>query len=157
MRRNIIIASAIAVLILSGVWIKAESTAPNASCVGVYLDYDVLSKSSVDTQCIAVSGKINAVDLLKKTPLKIEYIDFGGDLGKAVCTVNKLPKISCAKMDWKSYWGVFVKHGSNDLNVSSHWNMSQTGLSFIELQPGDSLGLVYLYKGKVKYPNDSTN
>ena len=157
MKRNIIIASVITAFILSIVWIKAEATAPLQSCVGVYLDYGVLSKSTPDKECFVAGKKINALTLLSKTPLKIEYIDFGGDLGKAVCTVNKLPKISCANMDWKSYWGVFVKHGSNDLNVSSHWNMAQTGLSFIELQPGDSLGLVYLYKGKVRYPDDSNN
>jgi hypothetical protein len=157
MRRNLIIATTVTALILGGFWIKSEITPPSESCVKVYLDYGVLSKATPDVECFTASKKINAVDLLNKTPLKIEYIDFGGDLGKAVCTVNKLPKISCAKMDWTSYWGVFVKHGTNNLNVSSHWNMAQTGLSFIELQPGDALGLVYLYKGKVRYPDDSYN
>jgi hypothetical protein len=60
-------------------------------------------------------------------------------------------------MDWKSYWGVFEKHGQNTLDVKSHWEMSQKGLSFIELNPGDSIGLVYLDNGKVRYPDDNIN
>ena len=158
MRRNIIAATLITLGVLGGVWAFSEKVTPKATCINVYIDYGVLSNAVPDTTCFDVEEKTNAVALLTKTPLKIEYIDFGGDLGKAICTINKLPKLkSCDTMDWKSYWGVFIKQGSNDLNVSSHWNMASKGLSFIELQPGDSLGLVYLDKGKVRYPDDSNN
>lgn len=157
-KRNILIASGITVGLLSLFWVRGETTPPKADCVNVYIDFGVLAKETPDTRCFAVSEKINAVELLKQTTLKINYIDFGGDLGKAICEINKLPALkSCAEMDWKSYWGVFEKHGSNDLNATSHWNMSSKGLSFIELQPGDSIGLVYLNKGKVRYPDDNTN
>jgi hypothetical protein len=158
MKRNILIASGITLGLLGLFWVKGETTPPKANCINVYIDFGVLAKETPDSRCYAVSGKTNAVELLKRTTLKIDYIDFGGDLGKAVCTINKLPKLkSCAEMDWESYWGVFEKHGSNNLNASSHWNMSAKGLSFIELKPGDSIGLVYLDKGKVRYPDDNTN
>ena len=158
MKRSILIATGITAVVLSLVWVKSETSFPAAECVNVYVDYGVLSDKTPDTECISVSGKINALDLLNKSSFKFEYIDFGGDLGKAVCTLDNLPKLtSCETMDWTSYWGVFEKHGSNDLNANSHWNMSQKGISFTELKPGDAIGLVYLDKGKVRYPDDNTN
>jgi hypothetical protein len=158
MKRNIFIATGITAIFLALAWHQAESAAPSANCVNVYVDYGVLSKKTPDTECIAVSGKTTALNVLNKSSFKFQYIDFGGDLGKAVCTLNQLPKLkSCATMDWTSYWGVFEKHGSNNLNAKSHWNMSQKGISFTELKPGDAIGLVYLDKGKVRYPDDSNN
>jgi hypothetical protein len=156
--KNLLIATGITIGILGGYWVYAQNQAPKAECIDLYVDYGVLSKATPDNICITADKKTNALTLLSKTSYKFEYIDFGGDLGKAICTVDKLPKLkSCATMDWTSYWGVFEKHGSNNLNVASHWNMSQKGISYIQLNPGDSLGLVYLDKGKVRYPDDNTN
>ena len=157
MKRSILIATGITVGLLSLFWVKGETTPPKAECVEVYVDFGVLSKETPDSRCFAVSGKINAVELLKQTTLKINYSDFGKDLGKAICEVNNLPKLkSCEDIDWK--WTLFEKHGSNNLNVKSHWYPSQTGVSFIELQPGDSIGLVYWNEdGKATNPDDNNN
>jgi hypothetical protein len=157
MKRNILIATGITVGLLSVFWVRGETTAPKADCVNVYVDFGTLSNETPDERCFAVSGKVKAIDLLSKTTLKIDYADFGKDLGKAVCAVNKLPKLkSCEDIDWK--WTLFEKHGSNDLNVKSHWYPSQTGVSFIELKTGDSIGLVYANKeGKAKTPDDNNN
>lgn len=157
MKRNLLIATGITFVLLGIFWVKGEATPPKAECVEVYVDFGVLSNETPDRRCFYVSGKTNAVDLLSRTTLKIDYLDFGGDLGKAICEVNKLPKLkTCKDIDWK--WTLFEKHGSNDLNVKSHWYPSQTGVSFIELKVGDSIGLVYANKeGKAKTPDDNNN
>ena len=153
----VLIATGITVGLLGLLYLNAE-TVPKSNCINVYVDYGVLSDKTPDTTCIVADKKTNALTILKQTDLKFKYIDFGGDLGKAICTVNQLPKLkSCDEMDWVSYWGTFEKHGNNTLNVNSHWNMSAKGISFTELNPGDSIGLVYLDKGKVRYPDDNIN
>jgi hypothetical protein len=153
-----LIGTGITALVLTGVYVSSEIAPPKDNCINVYIDYGVLSDVTPDTTCVVATGKTSAEAVLAQTDLKFEYIDFGGDLGKAICTVNELPKLkSCAEMDWVSYWGTFEKHGANTLNVKSHWNMSQKGISFTELSPGDSIGLVYLKDGKIKYPNDDNN
>jgi len=154
----ILIGTGITAVILAGLYFNAETAPPKANCINVYVDYGVLSKSTPDNVCVTATKKSIALDILNQSGFTFEYIDFGGDLGKAICTLNKLPKLkSCAEMDWKSYWGVFEKHGRNTLSTKSHWNMSQKGISYIELNPGDSIGLVYLDKGKVRYPDDNIN
>jgi hypothetical protein len=154
MKKLLIIATGISLVVVSTIFIKQELTPPTAKCVEVVVDYGVLDKGAFSSTCIVIDKKTTALSILNKTDLKISYIDFGKDLGKATCTINNLPKINCDKMDWESYWGVFEKHGTNDLNVTSKWAMSQKGISYIYLSPGDSLGLVYLNKGKVRYPNE---
>lgn len=157
MKSKLLVATAITCGLLGLLWIKGETTTPKANCVNVYVDFGTLSNETPDERCFAVSGKVKAIDLLSNTTLKIDYLDFGKELGKAICQVNKLPKLkSCKDIDWK--WTLFEKHGSNDLNVKSHWYPSQTGVSFIELKVGDSIGLVYADKdGKAKNPDDNDN
>lgn len=150
--KNFVIATGITAFILGGALVIGNQPTSKSDCVGVYIDYGVLSKKTPDWMCLAIDKKTKATAVFSRLTLDIDYIDFGGDLGKAVCAVNKLPKNSCDEMDWKSYWGVFVERGQNNLNPDSHWNMAQTGVSFIELNPGDGIALVYLDKGKIRYP-----
>ena len=153
----VLIATGITVGILGLLYVNNEATPNKSNCITVHVDYGVLSDKTPTDTCVVAHKKTNALTVLSKSGYAFKYIDFGRDLGKAVCTVNKLPKIKCDEMDWTSYWGVFERHGSNTLNANSHWNMSQKGLSFIELNPGDSIGMVYLKDGKVRYPNDNNN
>lgn len=152
--KNLLIATGISAFILGGAWVVSDKPTAKSDCVGVYIDYGVLSDRTPDYMCLAISKKTKATTVFNNLTLKTDYIDFGGDLGKAICAVDNLPKNSCKEMDWKSYWGVFVERGQNNLNPNSHWMMAQTGVSFIELNPGDGIALVYLDKGKVRYPTE---
>jgi hypothetical protein len=158
--KNLIALLAVASLVAVS-WVWTTTTNPKADCVTVYVDYGVLKNQTTDTQCIAVDGPIRGMDALNAAGLAILGTEkYGLDI---VCRVNSLPSgasaigikghenyiETCKDMPAEfAYWAILVRDGSNP------WGWSQTGLSEIKLDAGDSIGLVFSDNENVEFPND---
>jgi hypothetical protein len=55
----------------------------------------------------------------------------------------------------EAYWAVYVKEYEPfpiPFNTAGEWGWAQTGINEVFLNPGDSLGLVFIENGEVRYP-----
>ena len=127
-------------------------------CVNIYIDFGKLSNGEKIIQCTNVNGKTNALDILKKSNLKIDGTEKYGS--NVVCRVDNLPGPaveSCLSMpSEKAYWAVLIKRHQvipNPFDINRKWGWAQTGISEVYLDSGDSLGLVFANNGKVEFPN----
>ncbi len=127
---------------------------PNDSCVNLYVDYGLLDNKAVSTECITVSNKTNALDILDRAEYKIEGTQKYGNA--IVCRVNGLPDKtveSCEIMPpEKAFWAVIIKKKEIFPLLSSDWGWAQKGINETYLSPGDSLGLVFSTNGEVRWP-----
>lgn len=127
------------------------------SCVTLYVDDANLTDLSPTTTCIPVDGTTNALDVLARAGLQIEGTQTYGN--KIVCRVNGLPDPSvesCADMPpAEAYWAILVKERDLiplPLNFGSAWGWAQTGVDEIQLDAGDSIGLVFANNGEIRFP-----
>lgn len=130
---------------------------PRSSCVNLHVDFGSLDSGATVSKCIPVTDEINALDLLATAKLSFEGTQ---EYGNAVlCRLNGLPDStveSCAEMPpAEAYWAVFVKEYEAfpvPFNTQGEWGWAQTGINEVHLHPGESLGLVFIEDGKVRYP-----
>jgi len=125
----------------------------SSNCVNVYIDYGSLDNSTKIQQCVEVSTKTNALEILKTAGYTTEGTKKYGDA--VVCRLNGLPDKSmetCEVMPPENaFWAVIVKE-KKLLPFFDDWGWAQTGINEIKLSKGDSLGLVFSTNGDLKWP-----
>ena len=130
---------------------------PQNNCVSIYVDYGSLDSGSPIERCVITSGESNALTLLDIAKINTEGTQKYGNA--VVCRVNGLPDAtveSCEEMPpAEAYWAVYVKEYEVfpiPFNTAGEWGWAQTGIDEVFLNPGDSLGLVFIENGEVRYP-----
>lgn len=155
-------------LVVGGLWFWNSETTPNTECVTVYVDSGVLGNGEPSTTCVDIEGEsATALDVLRSAGYQIEgTAKYGAQI---VCRVNDLPSAteaigieghedyveSCAEMPAAfAYWAVLVKVATdNKFDVTGEWGWAQTGIDEVELNKGDSIGLVFADNENVRFPN----
>jgi hypothetical protein len=150
------IISLVGIGILVGVGFVAFTPA-KSTCVNLVVDYGSLDSGSVVEKCIETSGEISALDLMANAKIEVQGTDKYGTA--VVCRLNNLPDASvesCAEMPpAEAYWAVYVKEHELfpiPFNTEGEWGWAQTGFDEVHLHNGDSLGLVFIENGEVRYP-----
>ena len=131
-----------------------------SNCVTFIIDYQSLKDTPKTTQCIETAKKINALDVAKQAGTNlVGTAKYGSNI---VCRVNGLPDNvhpiksakhknyveKCADMPAEfGYWAVLVKTPTKD------WGWATVGIADLNLNPGDSLALVFSVDGKLAMPN----
>jgi hypothetical protein len=130
---------------------------PPTNCVSIYVDYGSLDSGSPIEKCVITSDGGNALALLDIAIISIEGTQKYGNA--VVCRVNGLPNAtveSCEEMPLaEAYWAVYVKKFESfplPFNTAGEWGWAQTGIDEVHLDNGDSLGLVFIENGEVRYP-----
>jgi hypothetical protein len=150
--------SVIAVLItaLLGVGIVSLYQPPT-NCVSIYVDYGSLNSSAPIERCVITAGEANALALLDIARISIEGTQKYGNA--VVCRVNELPDASvesCEEMPpAEAYWAVYVKEYEPfpiPFNTAGEWGWAQVGINEVHLHNGESLALVFIENGEVRYP-----
>lgn len=128
-------------------------TKSDTNCVNLYVDFGSLNAETKVEQCIEVSAKTNALEILKTAGYTTEGTQKYGDA--VVCRLNGLPSKSvetCEVMPPENaYWAVIVKE-KKLIPFFNEWGWAQTGINEIYLLSGDSLGLVFSTNGDLKWP-----
>jgi hypothetical protein len=130
-------------------------TAEESKCVKLYIDYGSLDNGTKLNNCIDVSTKIIALDLLEKANIKIEGTNrYGLDV---VCRVNNLPNKNVESCDVmppeNAYWAIIIKEKQFLPFPTKEWGWGQVAINQQYLKPGDSIGLVWTGpSGKLKFP-----
>jgi len=124
------------------------------NCVNLYIDYGQLDNGKKINECIEISDKTTALDILQKTEIEIEGTKrYGLDV---LCRINGLPNIkmeSCDTMPSESaYWAIIVKERQVLPFPRKEWGWSQFGITQQYLDKGDSIGFVFTENGKVRFP-----
>jgi len=135
-------------LVLAGCTAGGSSggPAPDACDVTVVVDFGVLDEPAVE-ECAAAGP---ALDVLEAAGVTTEGTADYGDA--VVCRVNGRPSPdeqvtipgeasfveSCATLNAVAYWALWVKPSSD-----AEWEYAQEGLNTLELDVGQSVGLVY--------------
>lgn len=130
---------------------------PPADCVSIYIDYGSLDSAATLEKCISTSGEAHALELLASAKITTEGTQKYGNA--VLCRLNGLPDAtveSCEEMPpAEAYWAVYVKEHEVfpiPFNTAGEWGWAQTGIDEVHLHNGDSLGLVFIENGEVRYP-----
>jgi hypothetical protein len=167
LRTSFLAAAALAALALAGCSAPAEPS-PSASasaeasatatagddCAGVSVIVDTgdleLAEDASVSACVEADGPIIAADALRTAGVETEGTAQYGD--QVVCRVNGVPAQdlaipapdgseyheSCESMPAAfAYWALWQKPAGGE------WGYAQEGLSTLELQPGDSIELLF--------------
>jgi hypothetical protein len=128
-----------------------------STCVNLVVDYGSLDSGSVVEKCIETSGEVSALEIMANAKIEVQGTDKYGNA--VVCRLNGLPDASvesCAEMPpAEAYWAVYVKEHELfpiPFNTEGEWGWAQTGFDEVHLHNGDSLGLVFIENGEVRYP-----
>ena len=148
----------IAVLIIALLGIGVVSLyQPPTNCVSIYVDYGSLDSSSPIERCVITSGEGEALALLDIARISIEGTQKYGNA--VVCRVNGLPDStveSCSEMPpAEAYWAVFIKEYEPfpiPFNTAGECGWAQVGINELHLHNGESLALVFIENGEVRYP-----
>lgn len=131
---------------------NAVGTQTKSNCVSVHVDFGSLDSNKIVESCVSATEHTNALKILEQANLKIAGTDKYGL--QIVCRVNELPgpkKEKCESMPPENaYWAVIVK---NNESFNHKWGWAQTGISDVYLNPGDSLGLVFIENEEMRWPN----
>lgn len=129
----------------------------NNACYEIYVDFGSLNNNKTVSYCVNGEDNANALQLAQKV-VKLEGTQKYGL--QVVCRVDSLPgpkEESCSDMPPEdAYWAVLVKRRSvipDPFSTTSEWNWAETGISDVYLNTGDSLGLVFVKDGKIKWPS----
>jgi hypothetical protein len=129
---------------------QADASAETCAGVSIIVDFGTLDADSV-TACADATTTIAATEALASAGITTEGSVEYGDL--IVCRVNDRPAAdesvavegqesfteSCASMPPPyAYWALWVQ-----VSPDTDWNYSEEGLGTLEVQPGQSVGLVY--------------
>lgn len=139
----------------------ASSSAASEPCAGVkvIVDSGSLKQAAADSSvCVAVDGPTPASKVLDEAKVKTEgTAEYPNEL---VCRVNGVPaadldithkggtyREECSKMPAAfAYWALWVKPASGD------WAYAQEGLATLQVNPGESLELLYTVDGEPAAP-----
>ena len=128
------------------------------TCVNTYIDFGSLDHDTKVIGCVPTENGAIALEVLAKSGIDLTGTEKYGL--QVVCRVNDLPKPElepCKTMPPEdAYWAVIVKRRSSSFELFSSknkWGWADKGISDVYLNPGDSIGLVYTEKGKVRWPN----
>lgn len=151
--KNRLIIVAVLTLIFGGIY--SYSSNASEDCINLYVDYGYLDSGSRVSKCLEASGNTAAGDILRDGNIAIEGTDKYGLL--VVCRVNGLPTKeteSCEVMpSEKAYWAIIIKEKFSAINLFPKWGWAQVGVADLKLNPGDSLGLVFVKDGELKWPD----
>lgn len=140
----------------------SDSSTADGDCAGVTVivdtgDLDVADDPST-TACVETAEAIDGADALAAVDLTTVGTTTYAD---AVCRVNGVPSETtelpgpdggayfetCADMPAASaYWSLWVKPAGGE------WDYAQTGISGLELHPGDSVELLFTVNGEPAAP-----
>lgn len=130
---------------------------PPSNCVDVYVDYGSLSSGAPIERCFVTDKEINALELLASVNIEIEGTKEYGNA--VVCRVNELPNASVETCDTmppaEAYWAIYIKEHELfpiPFNTAGEWGWAQTGINEVYLKSSDSLALVFIENGEVRYP-----
>ena len=139
------------------------SSAPAAECAGVTVIVDTgdleLDDDPSDSACVETDGTILGADAVAEAGFTTEgTVTYPDDV---ICRVEGVPAEetelpgadgspyheTCADMPpATAYWGLWVKPAGGT------WDYAQTGLSALELEPGDSVELLFTVDGSPAAP-----
>ena len=141
----------------------SASASGEGSCAGVTVIVDASAFEEADdisqSQCIETDEKIAASDALDEAGITAEGTTEYGD--QALCRVDGLPAAdaaltaedgseyfeSCEKMAPAfAYWALWVQPSGGE------WDYASEGLSTLQLEPGDSLALLFTLNGEPSAP-----
>ncbi|MCU4673410.1 hypothetical protein ACFQRL_12465 [Microbacterium fluvii] len=139
----------------------APTSAPCAGDEGVtfVVDSSALAGGADAQYCVPAEATIAAADVLAATGVETEGTDEYGD--QVVCRVNGLPSATepvgstedpayveeCASMPAAfAYWSLWVKPAGGE------WGYAEEGLSTLQVEPGDSLELLFTLDGEPAAP-----
>lgn len=150
--KNRLIVIAVLTFIFGGVY--AYSSNASEDCVNLHVDFGQLDNHKI-SKCLPASNNTPANDILKNGKIDLEGTGKYGLL--VVCRVNGLPTKeteSCEVMpSEKAYWAIIVKERFSAINLFPKWGWAQVGVADLRLNPGDSLGLVFVKDGELKWPD----
>ncbi len=143
----------LSLIIIAGV-LGFTNISNNLDCVNIYVDYASLNKDKKVINCIP-TDKAYAIDILRDGGIKLDGTDrYGLDV---VCRVEELPGPEiedCKNMPAENaYWAIIVKEKFSLINLFPRWGWAQLGVSDLELNAGDSLGLVFVKDGELRWPD----
>ncbi|TFD23309.1 hypothetical protein [Cryobacterium sp. TMS1-13-1] len=129
---------------------KADASATDCAGINVVVDFGTLDADTV-TDCVDATEAIAASAALTTTGIATEgSVEYGDAI---VCRVNDRPAAdetvgvegqesfteSCASMPPAyAYWALWVK-----ATPDADWDYAMEGLGTLEVEPGQSVGLVY--------------
>ncbi|TFB69550.1 hypothetical protein E3O06_14505 [Cryobacterium glaciale] len=129
---------------------EADAAAGNCAGVTVVVDFGTLDADTV-TECVDATEPIAASQTLATTGVTTEgSVEYGDQI---VCRVNERPAAdetvvvegeesfteTCASMPPAyAYWALWVKAAPD-----ADWDYAMEGLGTLEVEPGQSVGLVY--------------
>ena len=127
------------------------SLSNDSQCINLYIDYGSLNQDKKVISCIPS----DAIDVLREGGIAVEGTDrYGLDV---VCRVEGLPGPDieqCKNMPPENaYWAIIVKDKFSLINLFPKWGWAQLGVTNLELNQGDSLGLVFVKDGDLKWPD----
>ena len=130
------------------------SLSNDSKCINLYVDYGTLNQEKKVISCIP-SDKAYAIDVLREGGIAVEGTDrYGLDV---VCRIEGLPGPDieqCKNMPPENaYWAIIVKDKFSLINLFPKWGWAQLGVADLELNQGDSLGLVFVKDGDLKWPD----
>lgn len=129
------------------------------SGVTLLVDGAALPEGTRDEFCVTTDEPIAAADALSIAAVQVEGTDEYGD--QVVCRVNGAPAADlaltaedgseyfeeCASMPAAfAYWSLWVKPAEGE------WAYAEEGLATLELEPGESLGLLFTLNGEPAAP-----
>jgi hypothetical protein len=140
------------------VQVSDEACADDAG-ITVAVDASALDEGDSKQWCIATDETLAAADALTLVGVETEgNVEFGDD---AVCRVNGVPAEdlaipaedgsdyfeTCEAMSPAfAYWSMWVKPAGGE------WGYAQEGISTLELEPGESLELLFTLNGEPAAP-----
>lgn len=148
MRKHTIWASATLALILSAAAGCGGSSNPGSSsqtsnCVNptaAHRAYVMVEHSSMSTiqKCVGFSGDtIDGQSLMDQSGIKYQSQDFGGSLGKAMCSIDNEPAhYDKCFSDSGPWWLLFVE-------TNGQWVQAPTGYAKVTLHNKEALGWVF--------------
>lgn len=167
MKLSSVLLSSVALLVISGCQVPsapALSLGDVESCSGVtvVVNYGLLSENR-ETQCVELSDDAAvAKDIMAFAGYDIGGTGTYGD--QVVCRVNGLPSDSeefvvpgedphletCADMPpGFAYWALWVKS-----SPEAEWSYAEEGVGTLELQPGQTIGVVFSTGGNTPTPSE---
>jgi hypothetical protein len=123
------------------------------SCINLYIDYGSLTEQNKFNECIE-QDNINALDFIKQSGFTTEGTIKYGDA--VLCRLNNMPsnkQESCSEMPPENaYWAVIIKKKQTLLLPRNEWGWAEKAINETYLSAGDSIGLVFLTNGDLRWP-----
>lgn len=122
-----------------------------ASCVELYIDFG----DSKISQCVPAGNNTPAYDILKNGKIDTEGTNKYGL--QVICRVNGFPSREVEPCDTmpseNAYWAIILRDKRNIFNLFPKYGWAEVGAEEITLDPGQSLGLVFVKDGELKWPD----